>query len=203
MAAHNNNCMLFLSIQVSCGLLFLHQYDPQILHRDVTAKNILLNKDGRIVKISDPGQAKFRPSNIQYLSTKAPGCIVYMPPECLGDRPRFTAKSDTFSFGVVMLHVFTQEPPSCGLMNIRAKPEIERRARDLGRLPDTHPLKALTVQCLSDDPEKRPDMREAQDHFKSSGLEGYLKLTQELNKKEPNVSDIICSLQYLYVLYFS
>ena len=185
-----------LSIQVSCGLLFLHQYDPQILHRDVTAKNILLNEDGSIVKISDLGQAKFRPSNIQYLSTKAPGCIVYMPPECLGDRPHFTAKSDTFSFGVVMLHVFTQEPPSCGLMNIGAKPEIERRARDLGRLPDTHPLKTLAVQCLSDDPEKRPDMREVQDHFKSSGLEGYLKLTQELDKKEPNVSDFICSLRH-------
>ena len=148
------------------------------------------------MKISDLGQAKFRPSNIQYLSTKAPGCIVYMPPECLGDRPRFTAKSDTFSFGVVMLHIFTQEPPSCGLMNIGGKPEIERRARDLARLPDTHPLKTLTVQCLNDDPEKRPDMKEAQDHFKYSGLEGYLKLTQELDKKEPNVSDFIYSLQH-------
>ena len=179
--------MSFLSIQLSCGLLFLHQYDPQILHRDVTAKNILLNEDGSIVKISDLGQAKFRPSNIQYLSTKAPGCVVYMPPECLGDRPRFTAKSDTFSFGVVMLHVFTQEPPSCGLMNIGAKPEIERRADDLSKLSDDHPLKSLVVACLDDDPSKRPDMSEAQsllDLHETGSFEGYQKLKSELSKDE-------------------
>jgi serine/threonine protein kinase len=183
--------------QISCGLLFLHQYDPQILHRDVTAKNILLNEDGSIVKISDLGQAKFRPSNIQYLSTKAPGCIVYMPPECLGDHPRFTAKSDTFSFGVVMLHVFTQEPPSCGLMNIGAKPEIERRADDLSKLSDDHPHKSLVVACLDDDPNKRPDMSEVQstlgsvlavENLQKTGnsdcIEGYQKLKSELSKDE-------------------
>ena len=149
------------------------------------------------MKISDLGQAKFRPSNIQYLSTKAPGCVVYMPPECLRDRPRFTAKSDTFSFGVVMLHIFTQKPPSCGLMNIGAKPEIERRGRDLSKLSDGHPLKSLIVACLDDDPNKRPDMREVQSTLgsvpgvlnlqktgKSDCIEGYQKLKSELSKDE-------------------
>ena len=179
--------MSFLSIQVSCGLLFLHQYDPQILHRDVTAKNILLNEDGSIVKISDLGQAKFRPSNVDYLTTVAPGCVVYMPPECLGKHPRFTARSDTFSFGVVMLHIFTQEPPSCGLMNIGAKPEIERRADDLSKLSDDHPLKSLVVTCLDDDPNKRPDMSEVHsllDLHETGSIEGYQKLKSELSKDE-------------------
>ena len=148
--------MSFLSIQVSCGLLFLHQYDPQILHRDVTAKNILLNEDGSIVKISDLGQAKFRPSNVDYLTTVAPGCVVYMPKECLGDSPRFTAQGDTFSFGVVMLQVSTQEPPS-----FRMGEDINTaRGRDLSKLSDDHPLKSLVVTCLDDDPIKRPDMKE-------------------------------------------
>ena len=146
------------------------------------AKNILLNEDGSIAKISDLGQAKFRPSNIQYLSTKAPGCVIYMPPECLGDRPRFTAKSDTFSFGVVMLHVFTQEPPSCGLMNIGAKPEIERRADDLSKLSNDHPLKSLIVTCLDNDPNKRPDMSEVQSTFGS--VLAVQKLKSELSKDE-------------------
>ena len=130
------------------------------------------------MKISDLGQAKFRPSNIQYLSTKAPGCVIYMPPECLGDHPRFTAKSDTFSFGVVMLHIFTQEPPSCGLMNIGGKPEIERRADDLSKLSDDHPHKSLIVACLDDDPNKRPDMSEVQCIF------AVQKLKSELSKDE-------------------
>ena len=134
------------------------------------------------MKISDLGQAKFRPSNIQYLSTKAPGCVIYMPPECLGKHPRFTARSDTFSFGVVMLHIFTQEPPSCGLMNIGGKPEIERRADDLSKLSDDHPLKSLIVACLDDDPNKRPDVNEVQSTLGS--VLAVQKLKSELSKDE-------------------
>ena len=70
-----------ICLQVASGLLFLHQHDPQILHRDLTAKNVLMNKDGSTAKISDFGQAKFRPSSVMYLSTKAPGCLLYMPPD--------------------------------------------------------------------------------------------------------------------------
>ena len=139
------------------------------------------------MKISDLGQAKFRPSDIQYLSTEAPGCIVYMPPECLGNRPRFTAQGDTFSFGVVMLQVSTQKPPSCGLENIRAKPEIERRADDLSKLSDDHPLKSLIIACLDDDPNRRPDMREVHSLLtlqKTGSIEGYQKLKSELSKDE-------------------
>ena len=46
--------------------------------------------------------AKFCPSSNLYLTTKAPGCIAYMPPECLVDHPHFTEKGDVFSFGVVV-----------------------------------------------------------------------------------------------------
>ena len=68
-----------ICLQVVSGLLFLHQHDPQILHRDLTAKNVLMNKEGSIAKISDFGQAKFRPTNVQYLTTRQPGTVLYMP----------------------------------------------------------------------------------------------------------------------------
>ena len=120
-------------MQVVSGLLFLHQHDPQILYRDLTAKNVLMNKDGSIAKISDLGQAKFRPSSVMYLSTKAPGCLLYMPPECLvetnkssGAKARFTDKGDIFSLGVLMLQVATQDPPSCGLVIVKGQLEVER-----------------------------------------------------------------------------
>ena len=134
----------------------------------MTTNNILLNEDGSMVKISDLGQAKYRPSDIQYLTTRAPGCVIYMPPECLCDNPCYSDKGDTFSFGVVMLEVSTQEPPSCGLMNIGAKPERERRARDLNKLPDDHPLKQLINCCLDDDRHKRPNMMEIQAKLRNS-----------------------------------
>ena len=183
---------IILYVQVSCGLLFLHQQDPQILHRDVTALNILLNEDGSTAKISDLGQAKFRPSNVQYLSTRAPGCVVYMPPECLKEEPQFTDRSDTFSFGTVMLQVSSQEPPSCGLMGIGTKPEWERRAGDLAKVPDDHPLKPLIVRCLEDNPGNRPDMQEIQRYF------GHLKLKAELAKDEK-----VSHSPFSHMLYFS
>ena len=149
-----------ICVQIASGLLFLHQHEPQILHRDLTAKNILLSDSGKVVKISDLGQAKFRPPDVQYLTTKAPGCVPYMPPECLVDRPRFTEKSDIFSFGVVILQVATQQPPSCGLVNIGGKPEVDRREGDLAMLSDAHLLKPIVLKCLKDDATERPSCHE-------------------------------------------
>ena len=143
-------------VRIALGLSFLHHYDPQILHRDLTAKNVLMNEDGSVVKISDLGQAKFRPSSVMYLTTKAPGCIPYMPPECLVDRPHFTDKGDVFSLGVVALQVSTQEPPSVGLGGIGTQKEVKRRSADLAKLPAKHPVKPPILQCLQDDPAERP-----------------------------------------------
>ena len=148
-----------ICIQIASGLMFLHQFDPQILHRDLRPANILVNIDCSVVKISDLGQAKFRFNEAMYLSNRAPGCIPYMPPESLVDqKAKFTSKGDVFSFGVMMLEVGTQDPPSTWLNNIGGTPEIERRANDLSKLPDDHQLKPLILQCLRDNPEERPDI---------------------------------------------
>ena len=147
-----------ICVQVASALQFLHQHDPQMLHRDLTAKNVLMTKGGSIAKISDLGQAKFRPSSVMYLSTTAPGCLLYMPPECLVETgsKSFTDKGDVFSLGVLMLQVATQEPPSVGFVIVKGQPEVERRAADLARLPVDHPLTPAILQCLQDDPAKRP-----------------------------------------------
>ena len=147
-------------LKIALGLQFFHQHDPQILHRDLTAKNVLMNEEGNVVKISDLGQAKFRPSSVMYLTTKAPGCIAYMPPECLVDRPHFTDKGDVFSLGVVALQVSTQESPSVGFVIQEGQKEVERRSADLVRLPSDHPMKPPILQCLQDDPAKRPSSRD-------------------------------------------
>ena len=94
------------------------------------------------------------------LTTRTPGTVLYMPPEVLVDKPHFTDKGDIFSLGVLMLQVATQNPPSCGLVIVKGQPEVERRAADLARLPANHPLKPLILQCLQDDPAKRPSCSE-------------------------------------------
>ena len=42
---------------VSCGLVYLHEYDHPIVHRDLTAVNVLLT-DSCQAKIADVGVAK-------------------------------------------------------------------------------------------------------------------------------------------------
>ena len=145
-----------ICLLIATGLQYLHQHDPQILHRDLTAKNVLMDKDGATAKISDFGQAKYRPTSAQYLTSRQPGTVLYMPPEALVESPYFTDKGDIFSFGVVMLQVATQEPPSCGFVMRDGQPEVERRRADLAKIPTNHPLRPLILQCLQDNPAKRP-----------------------------------------------
>ena len=132
-------------------MLFIHEHDPQFLHRDLTAKNVLMNKDGCVMNISDrPWSDKFRPSSVLHLTTKAPRCIRYMLPECLVDGPHFTDKRDVFSFGVVALQVSAQEPPSSGLRGIGVQKEVERWAADLANYLPDHTMQPLFLQCLQD-----------------------------------------------------
>ena len=177
--------------QIASGLEYLHHQDPQILHRDLKPSNILLDKDGRIAKVSDFGQAKFRPSDKSHLSTQQPGTLPFMPPECLrDDHPRFDSKGDVFSLGVVMLEVATQEPPSL-IVEIGTVLEVDRRAKDLSKVPDDHPLKALIRACLKDDPKERPTIEEVHSRLFSLSHPGACMLYTEVKKNEPKVSEII------------
>ena len=140
--------------------MFLHQHDPRILHSNLNPRNILLNEDASAVKIGDLGLAKYHQSNFAYLSSHS---LLYFPPERFGKDANITAEGDIFSFGAVMLEVYTQEPPSCGLGNIGGKPEIERREDDLSKLSHFHPMKPMIVRCLDENPKKRPEVQEIQE----------------------------------------
>ena len=128
--------------QITSGLRYLHNQDPQVIHRDLKSSKILLNRASTTTKIGDLSQAKFRRSDIQYPTPTQSGTAQYMPETCLTD------KDDVFSLGVVMLEVVTQEP-CCGLEGI----VIEKMK---SKIPSDHPLKKLILQCLEDNPDDRP-----------------------------------------------
>ena len=153
----NTAKQLQICFQISAGLRYLHQHKPQIVHRDITDKNILINEKGEI-KVADFGQAKYRPDKTAYLKTKAPGAIPFMPPEVLHEKPRYTDKMDVFSFGVLMLEIASLREPLPNLFGIGTTSEKIRRKGDLDHLKDDHPLKPLILKCLEDDPARRPNM---------------------------------------------
>ena len=131
------------------GLAALHNRAESILHRDLTDRNVLLTEDGT-VKIADFGQSKMINKPAQDLMSTQPGAVTYMPPEVLEHNPRYTSSIDTFSLGVLMLEIATQQPPQVGLTEIGKKPEIIRRAVDLEKLDNGHRLKPLILWCLQE-----------------------------------------------------
>ena len=143
-----------LCLDIATGLAFLHSQEPPLVHRDLSARNVLLD-EARRAKIGDLGQSKLKTA--ARFETRQPGAVPYMPPEALCTQPQYNEKVDIFSFGVLMLEIATQSPPSGGLEGIGTIPEEERRSGDLTCIAEDHPLKPLIRLCLKDEPTHRPD----------------------------------------------
>ena len=148
---------------VACGLHYIHSKD--VIHCDLTTNNILLTKNVT-AKLANFGRATFHQQKTSYL----PENLNNLPPEIF--EPYSTAgcssKVDVFSFGCVMIHTFTQEPPipDCDKYVETSKvgvykkySEVERRSACLKKLKNTIKVMKLcdtVLRCLQDNPECRP-----------------------------------------------
>lgn len=97
---------------IAKGLAYLHNRKPEcIIHRDLKPNNILLTTSFK-AKIGDFGISCIRPtSNEDYNMTSETGTYRYMAPEVLMHK-EYNAKVDIWSFGLVLLFMFSQLPYS-------------------------------------------------------------------------------------------
>ena len=156
---------LQICLEIAKGVHFLHSLVPPVIHRHLNDKNVMLTKEG-LVKIGDLGQSRLREANSGFFSTGQPGAVLFMPPEALQLKPQYSEKTDTFSIGVLMLEIATQQGPERRPVGIGMS-ELKRREGDLLKLPPCHPLQPLILNCLQTDPKERPDTATLLRHLQS------------------------------------
>lgn len=89
-----------VSISTLRGLDSLHKWKPQILHRDLKSRNILVEDDWT-AKLCDFGESRYNTgTNIDTLC-KIRGTYAYISPEVYFGQS-FTPKSDVYAFGVIL-----------------------------------------------------------------------------------------------------
>lgn len=165
-----------IALGAAKGLAFLHNAESQVIYRDFKTSNILLDSNYN-AKLSDFGLARDGPTGDKsHVSTRVMGTYGYAAPEYLSTG-HLTAKSDIYSFGVVLLEMLSgrraidKNRPS-GEHNLVdwARPYLNNK-RKFFRVIDSRlegqysPRKAekaanLTIQCLSHEPKFRTTMDE-------------------------------------------
>jgi len=139
--------------EIALGMNYLH--GENILHRDLTSKNILLSKHME-AKVADFGLSKIKLNNSETYSYTM-GTVAWMAPEVLLDAKHFTASSDVYSFGIILWEIWTGEDPcpkGVTEVNFANKVLYENYRPSMGTIPDT--WQALIRLCWQMEPLERP-----------------------------------------------
>jgi sterile alpha motif and leucine zipper-containing kinase AZK len=106
-----------IALDISKGLLCLHQHSPVIMHRDLKSPNVLLDEHNR-AKICDFGLAKVRHTTRLNTSRANPastrgfiGTVNWTAPELFEPTAPYTPACDIYSLGIILWELATCKTP--------------------------------------------------------------------------------------------
>jgi len=153
------DCVTILR-DVAYALHYLHEHLQPIIHRDISAPNVLLQalpNRGWLAKVSDFGSA-----NLAKLAhSRGEGAIIYTAPEAFPltdldtEPPPMTTKVDVFSYGILVCEVIASQPPFTD--NYRAMLQQVKTKWEF--------MYNLIVRCTKRSPLDRPTMAQVLDEL--------------------------------------
>ncbi|XP_074834375.1 tyrosine-protein kinase JAK3 [Carettochelys insculpta] len=144
--------------QLAYALNFLE--DKKITHGNVSAKKVLLAREGDtasgsppFIKLSDPGVS------ITVLAKEMlVDRIPWVAPECLSDPKNLALESDKWSFGATLWEIFSGGTMPMSTLQPREKLQFYQNSLQLPA-PRWMELANLISQCMDYQPERRPSFR--------------------------------------------
>ncbi|THG21496.1 hypothetical protein TEA_024300 [Camellia sinensis var. sinensis] len=177
-----------IAFETASSLAYLHASD--VIHRDVKTNNILLD-NSFCVKVADFGLSRLFPTDVTHVSTAPQGTPGYVDPE-YHECYQLTDKSDVYSFGVVLIELISSKP-AVDITRHRHEINLSNMAinkiqnQELHELVDpclgfnsdykvTEMIKViaeLAIQCLKNESDMRPSMKEVLEVLKEISSVGY------------------------------
>ncbi|VVB07828.1 unnamed protein product [Arabis nemorensis] len=167
---------------VASGILYLHEgWESKVLHRDIKASNVLLDRD-MIPRLSDFGLARVHGHEQAIRTTRVVGTAGYLAPEVV-KTGRASTQTDVFAYGILVLEVMCgrrpieegKKPLMDWVWGLMEKGEILRgldpRMTTSQAIDEAERVLQLGLLCAHPDPRKRPSMRQVVQVFEGDKAE--------------------------------
>jgi len=188
-AKHQENFLIVAEVikwanQLAEALIYLHTQDPPILHRDIKPSNLKLTSSN-LLKLVDFGLAKILAPGEQTVTIiQGQGTAIYTPLEQYGgDSSHTDVRSDIYSYGATLYHLFTNTPPPEAKVRF-IDPDSLLAPRSINpKIPSR--INRAILWAMSLHPDERPkSMAQLKDFFTGKTSKIEIRINKKVNLAE-------------------